>query len=78
MKNLKIIVKGIKNISEATFEFPLEKSLNLIVGANGSGKSTILLALSQAIARSSLKTLKSDDYSPTSSVEISLNGVADL
>jgi predicted ATPase len=78
MKNLKIIVKGIKNIIEATFEFPLEKSLNLIVGANGSGKSTILLALSQAIARSSLKTLKSDDYSPTSSVEISLNGVADL
>ncbi|MBS0587640.1 MAG: AAA family ATPase [Proteobacteria bacterium] len=78
MENLKIVVKGIKNINHAEFEFPLEKSLNLIVGANGSGKSTILLALSQAIAKSSLKTLQTDDYSTTSSVELTLNGVADL
>lgn len=78
MENLKIVVKGIKNIEHAEFEFPLEKSLNLIVGANGSGKSTILLALSQAIAKSPLKALQSDDYTSKSSVEISLDGVTDL
>lgn len=78
MENLKIVVKGIKNIENAEFEFPLEKSLNLIVGANGSGKSTLLLALSQAIARSPLKTLQAGDYTKNSSVEITLDGVTDL
>lgn len=78
MENLKIVVKGIKNIELAEFEFPLEKSLNLIVGANGSGKSTFLLALSQAIAKSPLKTLQPDDYTDNSSVEITLDGVTDL
>lgn len=78
MENLKIVVKGIKNISTAEFEFPLEKSLNLIVGANGSGKSTVLLALSQAIAKSPLKSLQSDDYTQASSVEITINGTTDL
>ncbi len=78
MENLKIAVKGIKNIEHAEFEFPLEKSLNLIVGANGSGKSTFLLALSQAIAKRPLKTLQPDDYTNNSSVEINLDGITDL
>lgn len=78
MENLKIVVKGVKNIEHAEFEFPLEKSLNLIVGANGSGKSTFLLALSQAIAKSPLKSLQPDDYTNNSSVEITLDGLSDL
>ncbi|WP_160286612.1 ATP-dependent nuclease [Pseudomonas knackmussii] len=70
---LKLRIKNIKNIKDAKFEFPLEKSLNLIVGGNGSGKSTALLALSQIIIKQSLKTLKDGDYDDTSRVDIELN-----
>lgn len=78
MDNLKITINGIKNIKYASFDFSLEKSLNLIVGSNGSGKSTILLALSQAILKNSLKTLKDDDYNQSSSVEIEFDGSKDV
>jgi predicted ATPase len=77
MNNLKITVENVKNIKQASIEFPLEKSLNLIVGSNGSGKSTILLALSQAI-RSSLKSLSDDDFDDSSRVEISIDGKANV
>jgi predicted ATPase len=70
MDTLKITIANVKNITKAVFEFPLEKSLSLIVGNNGSGKSTILLALSQTIRRESLKSLNDGDYSPDSFVEI--------
>lgn len=70
---LKLKINNIKNIKEAELEIPLEKSLNLIVGGNGSGKSTVLLALSQTILKHSLKTLKDGDYDNTSTVEIELN-----
>ena len=33
MDNLGITIKGIKNIKQASFDFPLEKSLSLIVGS---------------------------------------------
>ncbi|MBH3310420.1 ATP-binding protein [Pseudomonas mosselii] len=71
--NLKLKILNVKNIETAQLEFPLEKSLNLIVGGNGSGKSTVLLALSQAILKHSLKTLKDGDYDESSTVEIELN-----
>jgi energy-coupling factor transporter ATP-binding protein EcfA2 len=77
MKDLKITVENVKNIKYASLEFPLEKSLTLIVGSNGSGKSTILLALSQAI-RSSLKSLSDDDFDETSRVELNIDGKADV
>jgi predicted ATPase len=78
MDNLKITIKNIKNIKEAVFEFPLEKSLNLIVGNNGSGKSTILLALSQTILKRSLRALNDDDFDNSSSVKIELDDQVDL
>jgi AAA15 family ATPase/GTPase len=78
VENLKITVNNIKNINKAIFEFPLEKSLNLIVGNNGSGKSTILLALSQTISKYSLKSLNDDDYDDSSSVEIELDNKKDI
>ncbi|MHB0929641.1 MAG: ATP-dependent nuclease [Candidatus Nanopelagicales bacterium] len=77
MDTLKISISQIKNIKTGVFEFPLENSLNLIVGSNGSGKSTFLLSLSQAILAGSLKTLKSEDYSSSSIVEIEIDGVKD-
>ena len=76
MKDLKITIENVKNIKKAEIELPLEKSLTLIVGSNGSGKSTILLALSQAI-RKSLSSLSDDDYDSSSKVEISLDGNID-
>ena len=76
--NLKITIKEVKNIKYACFDFPLEKSLNLVVGSNGSGKSTVLLALSQAILKTSLKSLRDDDYCSTSSVQIELNNTKDI
>ncbi|WP_250435392.1 AAA family ATPase [Caballeronia sp. ATUFL_F2_KS9A] len=77
MKNLKIKIEQVKNIKSAVIEFPLEQSVSLIVGSNGSGKSTILLALSQAI-RKSLRSLNSDDYNKFSKVEIGLDGKVDV
>ncbi|WP_150427405.1 ATP-dependent endonuclease [Dechloromonas sp. CZR5] len=77
MNDLKIKIDNVKNIKSAVIEFPLEQSLSLIVGSNGSGKSTILLALSQAI-RNSLRTLNSDDYNASSNVEITLDGKTDV
>lgn len=77
MDNLKIVITNIKNIKQASFDFPLENSLNLIVGNNGSGKSTILLALSQTILKQSLKTLREDDYDDSSQVTIELDGKID-
>lgn len=76
MSDLKIRIKNVKNIKSAEIEFPLEQSLSLIVGSNGSGKSTILLALSQAI-RNSLRSLNSDDFDASSNVEIGLEGRVD-
>ena len=77
MESLKITIENIKNIKNATLEFPLEKSLNLVVGTNGCGKSTIIQALSQAISRYPLKKLQDGDYDNTSKVEISLGDKKD-
>ncbi|MGZ0025196.1 ATP-dependent nuclease [Stenotrophomonas maltophilia] len=76
MKELSITIENVKNIKYAKLELPLEKSLNLIVGSNGSGKSTILLALSQSIKRS-LESLGDEDYDQSSRVQISLDNETD-
>ncbi len=77
MESLKLTIENIKNINKASLEFPLEKSLNLIVGSNGSGKSTIIQALSQAISKRPLKSLQAGDYDNSSFVELSLEGKSD-
>lgn len=74
MDTISIEVKCIKNIEHAFLEFPLTKGTSVIVGGNGSGKSTILLALSQAFMRGSIKQLDDDDYNEESEVKISIAG----
>lgn len=73
METISIELKNIKNITHAFIEFPLQKGISVIVGGNGSGKSTILQALSQSFARSSLRTLDKDDYIDSSEVVLTLN-----
>ncbi|MBO7123766.1 MAG: AAA family ATPase [Treponema sp.] len=77
MESLKISIKNIKNIRECSFEFPLQNSLNLIVGNNASGKSTLLLNLSQALLKKSFKGLRDDDYNQDSIVETDIDGQKD-
>lgn len=78
MDNLKLKIENVKNIKNASFDFPLEKSLNLIVGNNGCGKSTVIQALSQAISPKALKSLKQDDYDNTSQVTITYESLQDI
>lgn len=74
MDTIVIEVDNIKNVDHAFMEFPLSKGTSVIVGGNGSGKSTILQALSQAFLRGSLRQLDEDDYGPDSKVQISIAG----
>ena len=74
MEQLSVQINNVKNIKSANLEFPLKKGISVIVGGNGSGKSTILQALSQSFVSSSLGQLNEDDYSEQSSVEIFLAG----
>jgi len=73
MDTISIEVKRLKNIEHAFLEFPLDKGTSVIVGGNGSGKSTVLLALSQAFLRGSLRQLDEDDFDQTSEVTISIS-----
>lgn len=78
MGTMKIVISSIKNIKSCEIEFPLENGLNLLVGNNACGKSTLLLALSQALLKKSFKGLKKDDYDNSSSVEIDVDGLKDI
>ena len=78
METLRVKIEHIKNIKKASLEFPIDNSMNLIVGANGSGKSTIIQALSQAISKQPLKNLQQGDYNDASFVELSIEGKVDL
>ncbi|MCT4655089.1 MAG: AAA family ATPase [Cohaesibacter sp.] len=74
MDTISIAISHIKNIETGFLELPLTKGTSVIVGGNGSGKSTILQSLSQAFMISSLRQLDEDDFGPESQVEISLAG----
>lgn len=78
MDFLKVTINGIKNIRNGVFEIPLTNSLNLVVGNNACGKSTLLLTMSQALLKKNFKGLRTEDYSDFSSVEIDIDGKKDL
>ncbi|MFL8578204.1 ATP-dependent nuclease [Clostridioides difficile] len=70
-------MKRIKNITQAKLELPFSKGLYAIVGENGCGKSTIMLALSLMIKKSSVKLLTNYDIENQSQIIIKLGDRCD-
>ena len=71
--NLKVEINQIKNIEKCQFELPIEKGIYCIVGANGSGKSTVLSCVAQTVFSSSLQSLNEYDYDRNSYVKFEYN-----
>ena len=78
MAHIHIELTNIKNISHFKDTFPLDKGLYALVGENGSGKSTIMLALSLVVKTSSAHLLKSYDISADSNIKIEIGDLEDL
>jgi predicted ATP-dependent endonuclease of OLD family len=49
LEELRIEIANIKNVHKARLSLPVEAGLYAIVGENATGKSTIMLALSQLV-----------------------------
>lgn len=78
MNQIDIEITKVKNIVKMQASFPLDKGLYALVGENGCGKSTIMLALSLIVKTSSSHMLKSYDVTPESSIKIRINDDEDL
>lgn len=74
MNTLKINIHNIKSIKDADLELPFENGIYALVGANGCGKSTIMLCLAQLVKKQ-LNSLSCRDYSNDSFVNFSLGGL---
>lgn len=70
MSHIELEISKVKNISQMQTSFPLEKGLYALVGENGCGKSTIMLALSLIVKTSSSHMLKTCDICPESRIDI--------
>lgn len=77
MDTLKLTIENIKNIQSGNIEIPLESGVYALVGTNGYGKSTVLLAMAQLISKHYLGTLKKEDYSHNSKVIFNIDGQID-
>ena len=70
---LNIKIKGIRNIDEADLTLPFMNGIYTFVGANGSGKSTILQCLAQLVVpQKGLKSLAMYDVREDTSIEFNL------
>ena len=78
MSNISLNIVDIKNIKSADIEFPFSKGLYAIVGENGCGKSTIMLAMSLMVKTSSAHMLSNDAVSINSKIEIEADEKKDL
>lgn len=75
--SLDIQLHNIRNIKDADLSFPFTRGLYAIVGENGCGKSTIMLALSLTVKTSSAHLLRSEDICSDSFIDIKLNDKTD-
>ncbi len=72
MESIKITIHNIKNILDAELEIPFENGIYTIVGANGCGKSTIMLCLGQLISNQ-LSKLANSDHGDNANVSFEVN-----
>lgn len=77
MSDLIINIRNVRNIIECSMEFPLERGLYAVVGENGCGKSTLMLAMSLLIKPSSRKSFRSYDINDTSTIDFTVDGIVD-
>lgn len=78
MAQIDIELNNVKNIVHLKESFPLDKGLYALVGENGCGKSTIMLALSLIVKTSSSHMLKPYDILPDSNIKIEIGDRTDL
>lgn len=71
-KKLTVNIKDVKSISELSLSIDLKPGLICFVGANGSGKSTILNVLSQVVEGGRIDKYFSDEKRNTSEIVIKL------
>lgn len=75
--SIHLSIKKIKNINSAELALPFDKGIYAIVGENSCGKSTIMLALSLMIKKSSAKLLSNRDITEYSEINIEVNSISD-
>ncbi|MBQ4546114.1 MAG: AAA family ATPase [Oscillospiraceae bacterium] len=77
MSDLQLSIKKIKNIQSCDLELPLEKGLYAIVGDNGCGKSTLMLAMSLLVKPSSRFSFQPHDFTNDSLIKLTVDGITD-
>ena len=77
MESINLKISNVRHIKEADIELPLEKGVYGIVGSNGCGKSTVLLALAQITSKHHLSILQKEDFDDSSFIEFDYLGQVD-
>lgn len=72
MECLKLKLNEIKNIKQADLELPFDNGIYTFVGANGCGKSTLMLSMAQLLSNIQLQKLKVGDITEKSFVQFSV------
>lgn len=77
MSDLQLSIRNLKNISKCNLELPLEKGLYAVVGENGCGKSTLMLAMSLLVKPSSCNSFQPYDFKGDSIIDLTVDGITD-
>lgn len=75
METLKINISHIKNIKKAELEVPFDNGIYTFVGANGCGKSSLMLCMAQLLSKYQLRKLQDGDIDNNSFVEYQVGGL---
>lgn len=76
--NIDIEINAVRNIKFAELSLPYERGLYALVGENGCGKSTLMLALSLMVKTSSAKFITTEDLTNDSSIIIRVGSSEDI